>query len=123
MTENPQTLPVQASVREAISLLAELDVRHLPIMEGSTLAGIVSDRDLREIQGIEESEERQQRLDQQITAVMSADVIAVNRESELSEVIDLMLEHKLGAVPVVDDSSLVGVISYVDILREARTSL
>jgi acetoin utilization protein AcuB len=123
MTENPHTLPVTGTVREASDLLAELDVRHLPIMEGSSLVGILSDRDLRETLGIDDPDERQSRLDQQVTTVMSADVISVDPEAELSEVIDLMIEQKLGAIPVVDEGTVVGVVSYIDILREARSSL
>ena len=47
MTENPVTATELMSVAEALGLLYELDVRHLPVVRGSELAGIVSDRDLR----------------------------------------------------------------------------
>jgi acetoin utilization protein AcuB len=53
---------------------------------------------------------------------MTTDVISVNPETELEEVVDLMIEHKIGAVPVVeaDSSKLVGIVSYIDALRAAR---
>ena len=47
MTENPVTATELMTVAEALGLLYELDVRHLPVVRGSELAGIVSDRDLR----------------------------------------------------------------------------
>jgi acetoin utilization protein AcuB len=49
-------------------------------------------------------------------------VVTVNPESDVAEVIDLMIEHKIGAVPVVeaDSTRLVGIVSYVDALRAAR---
>ncbi len=120
MTKNPATLEVDATVRDAVRILAELDVRHLPIMEDKALVGIVSDRDLREMLGIESGETRRAKLDTAVSEIMSADVQIVGPEDEVGDVIDLMIEQKLGAVPVVDRGSLVGVVSYVDILREAR---
>jgi acetoin utilization protein AcuB len=49
---------------------------------------------------------------------MSSDVVTVDPEDDVHDVIDRMLENKIGAVPVVDaDQTLVGIISYVDVLR------
>lgn len=123
MTENPATVSVRATVRQAVQLLAELDIRHLPVMQASTLVGFLSDRDLRETMGLEDPDERSARMDGEVSAVMSSNVFSVGPEDEVGEVIDLMVEQKLGAVPVVEDGALVGVVSYVDILREARELL
>jgi CBS domain-containing protein len=50
---------------------------------------------------------------------MSSNVLSVGLEADLAEIIDLMLDQRVGAVPVVDaDGTLVGIVSYVDILRE-----
>jgi acetoin utilization protein AcuB len=56
---------------------------------------------------------------------MSSDVICVTSESDLGDAIELMLEHRIGAVPVVDldGERLIGIVSYVDVLREARHRL
>jgi acetoin utilization protein AcuB len=124
MTPNPRSLQVKDTVRDAAQLISELDVRHVPILEGDTLVGIVSDRDLRETLGLDDPDERRKRLDLSVTAVMSSDVISVGPEDEVSDVIDLMIENKLGLVPVTEDETgLVGVVSYVDVLREARDSI
>ena len=48
MSTAVHTAHVQESVRDVISRLAECDVRHLPILEGNSLVGMISDRDLRE---------------------------------------------------------------------------
>jgi acetoin utilization protein AcuB len=50
---------------------------------------------------------------------MSTNVIAVDPEAEIGDVIDLLLEHKIGAVPVMpeDTREVLGIISYVDVLR------
>jgi acetoin utilization protein AcuB len=49
----------------------------------------------------------------------------VDPETEVSEAIDLMIEHRIGALPVVepDSTKLVGIVSYVDVLRAARDLL
>jgi acetoin utilization protein AcuB len=56
---------------------------------------------------------------------MASDVVAVNATDDLIEAIDLMIEHRIGAVPVVEtgSSALVGIVSYVDVLRTARDLL
>ncbi len=127
MTRHPKTLDVTGTVRDAVALLSELDVRHLPVMEGSDLIGIVSDRDLRELLGPEsdDPDERARRLDARVTTAMSSNVISAEPEDELADVIDLMIENRLGAVPIVqqDPPALVGMVSYVDILREAKEAL
>ena len=125
MTENPVTIPVMAKVREAVRLLHNLDVRHLPVVdESGALVGILSDRDVRglafpEVLGAEYSGEIQTTLDAPISTIMSADVICVDVEADAAEIVDLMLDYKIGAVPVVDgDGVLVGIVSYVDVLRK-----
>jgi acetoin utilization protein AcuB len=72
---------------------------------------------------MEEQEAGTSPFDMQVTNIMSSDVISVISESDTSDLIDLMLEHRLGAIPVVDEERLVGVVSYVDLLREARDLL
>ena len=56
---------------------------------------------------------------------MSSGVVSVGPESQLSEVIDLMVEHKYSAVPVANElnGSLVGIVSYIDVLRALQDTL
>lgn len=105
--------------------LLELDVRHLPIVDHGQLVGIVSDRDLREVtsrllrEGVTSTGPS---LSTPIGAVMSSDVLSVDPETDLAEACDLMIEHRVGALPVVvtGTDELVGIVSYVDLLRAAR---
>jgi CBS domain-containing protein len=128
MTSKPATADVRTSVRAAMHRLHELDVRHLPIIEDGELVGIISDRDLRDVTArlvMEGETDLRRVLDGPVANVMSADVLSVDSESELEEVVDLMIEHRVGAVPVVapGTTQLVGIVSYVDVLRAARDSL
>ncbi len=125
MTEDPTTIPMTATVGDAARLLQTLDVRHLPVVdEEGMLVGMLSDRDLRaltfpEVLGAEYMGEVQTALEAPISNIMSSDVVAVEVEDDVSLIIELMLDYKIGAVPVVDtDGTLVGIVSYVDLLRQ-----
>lgn len=127
MTPNPYSVSVTSSVRHLLRVLAEADVRHLPIVDEGALVGIVSDRDLRAVGSlVDDALERpgaaQEALAQPASSVMTSGVITVNPESDVAEAIDLMIEHRIGAIPVVeaDSTKLVGIVSYVDALRAAR---
>jgi CBS domain-containing protein len=130
MTESPATAQSTDTLRSVIASLLELDVRHLPILEEGQLVGIISDRDLRVVtRPLIDPETGEGKLevilDQPVSKVMSSDVISVDPETELSEVIDIMMEHRIGAVPVVatHTQDLVGIVSYIDILKAASESL
>lgn len=130
MTRRPYVATVRDSIRKVLSTLAEADVRHLPVVENGSLVGIVSDRDLREVMPsaldlMERPQESERILARAVSELMSSDVVAVNPGDDLVEAIDLMLEHRIGAVPVVEEGSakLLGIVSYVDALRAAREVL
>lgn len=125
MTKVPITLPFNATVGEAIDLLQSLDIRHVPVInEQREVVGMLSDRDLRALsipRVVDDSwvSDLRAALAMPIAQAMSGGVISVEEESETSEIIELMLEHKVGALPVVDaDETLVGIVSYIDVLRE-----
>ena len=128
MTRNPEHIQATESVQEAINRLLELDVRHLPVTdENGELVGVLSDRDLREFrQPIEMQFENQtasgERGQSPVSDLMQGDVISANPEDDVTELIDLMIDQKIGAIPIVDpiEGNLVGIVSYVDILRAAR---
>jgi CBS domain-containing protein len=127
MTDNVRYVEVDDPLREAVVAMHDLDVRHVPVLDEGELVGILSDRDLRayEARLSEETERTIARMEIPVSEVMNTDMQVVGPESELADVIDLMLEHKIGAVPVVDPSTreLVGIVSYIDVLTELRRSI
>ncbi len=130
MSDNPFAVSVDETIGAVMNKLMEADVRHLPVVEDGALVGIVSDRDLRAftptaIAEFDHPQEVAQRLAQPIGSVMSSDVLSVTAGTDVTEVVDIMLEQRIGAVPVVepDSSRLVGIVSYMDVLRAARDSL
>jgi acetoin utilization protein AcuB len=128
MTEDPITVGTTARARDAVQILQTLEIRHLPVVsQDQTLIGMVSDRDLRnarvpytiaDVRGAPSGTE----LDTPITDIMSTDIVAVGPEADVVEIIDLMLDNKVGALPVVEDATgdLLGIVSYVDVLRHLR---
>jgi acetoin utilization protein AcuB len=120
MTRRPAVLEENATVRDAVELLQRVDVRHVPVVsETREVIGMVSDRDLRGLPLVNVTADLPPLPPEApIGQVMSSDVITVQPETDLREVIDLLLDHKIGAVPVVDaEGGLVGIVSYVDLLR------
>lgn len=127
MTKNPATASARTPIRDVIEKLLELDVRHLPIVQAGQLVGIVSDRDLRPLWALEAlvSEKVAERLSRPVSTLMTQDVISVHPETELREVVEIMLDQKVGALPVLEPDSqrLVGIVSYVDVLRAVTDAL
>lgn len=130
MTPNPVTVTPQASVAEVWDLMRELDIRHVPVLQGGELVGMVSDRDVASLDAarllmIEGANGLQRQLATPVINVMSSDVIFVEPETGLSDVIGLMLEHKIGAIPVVTPGTreVVGIVSYVDVLGAVQDLL
>lgn len=119
----------QETVRRALAMLEDLDIRHLPVVDDEgRLVGMVSDRDLREFWGSgDESDEgsADDPLETAIAEVMSADVVTVDSQEDVGAAIDSIIEYRIGALPVLDQTTgeLVGIISYVDLLRLARDLL
>ena len=124
MTSDPATITPSTTIAEAWDLMRELDIRHLPVVEGEGLVGMLSDRDLGTLDVTrlltEEGADTLRRwLARPVIQLMSADVVTAEPETEVSELVTLLLEHRVGAIPVVtpDTRRIVGIVSYIDVLR------
>jgi acetoin utilization protein AcuB len=127
MTPNPVTVAPQATLAEVWDLMRDADIRHVPVVEDGALVGILSDRDLGSLDvarllTTEGADALKRELSTPVVDIMSADVIFVQAETDLGEVIDLMLESKVGAIPVVrpETREVAGIVSYIDVLRAVR---
>jgi len=130
MTRDPVVVEVGRSIGEAARLMHDYDLRHLPVVDDGGLVGMLSDRDLRTYlpwsdQHTGTDPDTHDKLDDPVTAAMQHHLLKVGPEDALEQVIDTMVEWRVGAVPVVDPGTeqLAGIISYVDVLREARGRL
>jgi acetoin utilization protein AcuB len=128
MTENPVTATELMSVTEALGLLYELDVRHLPVVRGRELVGIISDRDLRRFSEADDDEAIdavESARSSTIGNFMNTSPVKVDPETTIREAVELMLLHRVGALPVadLDTGDLLGIVSYVDLLRVLQETL
>lgn len=120
MTPAPETVAADATAAAALALMYDLDVRHVPVVNASDeVIGMLSDRDLRQVQSPGEGALPE---NTPVSRIMWTDVLTVTEGTDLGEVVDLLIEHKVGALPVVDalEGTLSGIVSYVDVLRAAR---
>ena len=128
MTTDVLTVRETGTLVQALTTMSENGIRHLPVVDDAgTLVGIVSDTDLQQfhlsrVSDLETLDRLKTRLNQPIASDMSSDVLSVGPEADVTEAIDLMIEERIGALPVVDAEAdrLVGIVSYIDVLRAAR---
>jgi acetoin utilization protein AcuB len=117
------TIRPETPVLDARHLLVERRIRHLLVTsESGELLGIVTDRDIRlnlPSQATSLSVWEINHLLTKLTVgkVMSQAVITVGPDREARDTAQLMLDHKIGAVPVVDTGRLVGIVTETDLLR------
>ena len=112
MSRNPIAIEPEASIQEAIELMKEHSIRHLPVVDGEErLVGWVSDTDLRGVFIASMIEELT------VGDVMIADPITVSSSDVLEQAALLITKHKIGGMPVLEDGKLVGIITVVDILE------
>lgn len=121
MTPDPETILEEASLFEAAAKMAELGVRHLPVVdECGTLVGMLSDRDLRTSIGdpVEALRGRRDESESRVSDVMAHDPLRVGLGTSIAEIAAMLTDDRIGAVPIVDEGERpVGIISYVDLLR------
>jgi len=123
MTPNPVTTASGASLAEARALMERDDIRRLLVVEdGDTLVGVVSWGDIMEawpsrFTMLEPAEVREQMARVRIDEVMSTDVVTIDPDASISEAVNVMFEHHVGALPVVEGRRVVGILSNSDILR------
>ena len=117
------TIHGDARVHRAVDLMKSKRIRHLPgIDENGRLAGIVTDRDLR--QAIFNPRLYEGRVaaaislkDITVGDVMTSAVVATRPEQAIREAARLMHERRIGALPVVDHDKVVGILTETDVLK------
>ncbi len=122
MTISCITAPATMPVLEARQLMLEKRIRHLLVTDGPKLLGIVTDRDIRlnlpsPATSLSVWEINYLLARMTLSAVMTKSVVTVESAREATDAAQVMLDHKIGALPVVDRGHLVGIITETDLLR------
>ena len=127
MTKDPLTVTPNETVGQADEIMNTNNIRQLPVVEGKDLVGIITDRDIRSFLSgslLESPEAREKALNTEIGETMTTEPITVSPEDDLQEAVELLIDEKFGGIPVVEESEgLVGIVTYVDVLRCFLTRL
>ena len=107
------SVPPEAKVLSAISLMAEKNVGALLVMEGSRLIGIVSERDYTRKVMLKGRASR----DTDVREIMASPAITVTPEETVEECLRTMTEHRVRHLPVVESERVVGLISIGDLVN------
>lgn len=128
MTPDPIAIRSDRTIREALETLEKHHIRHLPILEDGLLTGILSDRSvapwrqtLFDAESWHDVDLEALLMQTRVADIVERRVVSIGPDEPVSAAIDALLDHNIGAVPVVDDrEELVGIVSYVDLLRAMR---
>ena len=121
MTNDPLTVTTAETVGKADELMAENNIRQIPVVNGRELVGIVTDRDVRAFLSdalLAQPAARDRALKTSVGDIMTTEPLFLAPDDDLKDAVEMLIEQKFGAIPVVDEAEgLVGIVSYVDVLR------
>ncbi len=112
MTSAPTTIGAEQSLEKASKLMHEHRFRHLPVLKGGQLVGILSDRDIKMVTSLKDVDPEKVTVEE----ALSSDPFSVSPKATLNDVCSQMAEHKYGSVLVIDNHKLVGIFTWVDAL-------
>jgi acetoin utilization protein AcuB len=122
MTRNPITVDPEATFPQALNVLRKNHIRHLPVMKGNKLVGIIVEKDLLSNQPSQATTlsvfEIYSLLEKLLVRqMMSRPVITVEGNCPIEEAARIMVERKISCLPVMEDDKLVGIITETDIFK------
>lgn len=122
MTTQVHTLPPEASLEDAILFERKHKVRHIPVVDGVELVGILTDRDIKRstpslIGGIDRDNYEIMIRTTPLNRIMTRDPITGTPSTTLREAVELFASRRLGCLPVVDGGRVVGIVTGTDLLR------
>ena len=121
MTKDPLIVTPLETIAQADELMAVNRIRQLPVVKTGELVGIITDRDIRSFLSVpflSVPEAREKALHTPIAEVMTFDPLTLSPDDDLQEAVELLINEKIGGIPVVDEAEgIVGIVTYVDVLR------
>jgi len=102
-----------ATVLDAISLMAERNIGSLPVMQGSRLVGMLTERDYTRKVILMGRKSR----DTQVSEIMTRDPMTVSPDDTVNDCMEIMTEKRVRHLPVVEDGKLIGILSIGDLVK------
>ena len=117
MSDGVMSIAGDATVREAIELLAKTRVSAMPVLDdGGVMIGIVSEADLIAAAGLDAAAVATA-MSRPVVEIMTRDVVTAGEQASLAELAESMRKHRIKRVPILRGDSVVGVVSRLDLLK------
>jgi acetoin utilization protein AcuB len=113
MTTSPHTIGEDQPMVLAHRMMREHQIRHLPVLRGAKIVGVVSDRDLNTVETLKDVDPR----NVLVSEAMSQDPYVVSPDAALDEVVATMANNKYGSAVVTQHDKVVGIFTTVDACR------
>ncbi|MCM3610086.1 CBS domain-containing protein [Planococcus sp. MERTA32b] len=110
MTKEVDTCTPQSSLQEAAAKMKEINVGSIPVIDNDKLVGIITDRDI-VIRGIADNVS----LDTAVSEILSENMVTGNKDMSVEDAAELMADHQIRRLPIVDNDKVVGIVSLGDI--------
>lgn len=122
MTRKPMTLARNDALSLADDRIAKKGIRHFPVVEGGRVVGVLSHRDLvhaamSSAMGFGEKASAEFLKSVPVKEVMSDEVVTASPDDDIKTAARVMIDRKIGCLPVVEDGVLVGIVTETDLLR------
>jgi CBS domain-containing protein len=118
MTPNPRTVSPEESIQNAARIMRDEDTGAVPVVENGRPVGMVTDRDI-VVRAVADGGQ----LDRPIRDIVTAHVISASPDMSTREAAELMSEHQVRRLPVVENERLVGIVSIGDLaVKEGKDS-
>jgi CBS domain-containing protein len=114
MTHQPAIVSEECPIHLALAKMRAAEIRHLLVCDGERLSGIVSNRDVRRLVA---DDPRLPGLAEPVRRIMSEDPVTVAPETPVPVAVRLLLEGRIGALPVRDGERIVGIFTCADALE------
>lgn len=113
MTYVPKSIGYDQTIANASEIIRKLHIRHLPVLKGGKIVGVLSDRDIKFILGFKDVDPTTMTVEDAYTP----DPYCTSPETPLNEVLAEMAKKKYGCALVVDNEKLVGIFTEVDAFK------
>jgi len=113
MTTDVSTVAPNDTITKAASIMGQLDVGSVPVTDNNRVVGIVTDRDI-VLRGVAKGGDSNLK----VSSVMTANVKFATPEMDVHTAADIMAEHQVRRLPVVDNDTLVGIVAIGDLAVE-----
>ncbi len=113
MSTSPHSIGPAQSLATAHKLFRDHEIRHLPVLDGGRLVGLLTTRDVTLVESFESLDTNETKVED----VMATSVYTTSPDAALDEVCDHMAQHKYGSAVVVQNNHVVGIFTTVDICR------